>query len=399
MRLFIAEKPSVAKAIAKNLGGGSKEKHCIRCGDDVVTWCFGHMIEPAYPEAYSPDYAKWRKEDLPFIPAEWKYVVKKGAESQLKAIKELLRQADYAVNAGDPDREGQLLVHEVLEHCGYRGARGRLWLSSLDDRSVTEALNNITDDRAYASLADAACARQRADWLVGINATRALTLTGRERGKTEVLSLGRVQTPTLALVVARDREIANFKPVSYFVLKASIAHPDNEFTATFIPEETQSGLDSEKRLIDQPVVQALMKKVKGEKGKVLSATREVKSKTPPLPHCLSSLQKEASAALGMTAKQVLDTAQKLYEKKLTTYPRTDCRYLPVEQFEDARGILAELSSVEGVEKAAASADATVKSAAWNTKKVTAHHAIIPTGEPPKNLGKGEMALYQLIAMN
>ena len=126
MRLFIAEKPSVAKAIAKNLGGGSKEKHCIRCGDDVVTWCFGHMIEPAYPEAYSPDYAKWRKEDLPFIPAEWKYVVKKGAESQLKAIKELLRQADYAVNAGDPDREGQLLVHEVLEHCGYRGARGRL---------------------------------------------------------------------------------------------------------------------------------------------------------------------------------------------------------------------------------------------------------------------------------
>ena len=399
MRLFIAEKPSVAKAIAKNLGGGQKEKHCYRCGEDVVTWCFGHMVEPAFPEAYSPDYVRWRKEDLPIVPEKWKYSVKKGAEAQLKAIAELLKQADYAVNAGDPDREGQLLIQEVFERSGYHGPRGRLWLRALDDRSVKEALNSITDDSAYASLSDAARARQRADWLVGINATRALTLTGREQGKTEVLSLGRVQTPTLALVVSRDTEIASFKPVSYFVLKASVAHKDGDFTATFIPGDTQPGLDSERRLIEQPVVQALMKKVKGENGTVLDASREVKSKTPPLPHCLSSLQKEASAALGMSAKQVLDMAQKLYEKKLTTYPRTDCRYLPAEQFDEALNILVELSSVEGLEKAAASADFSIKSAAWNTKKVTAHHGIIPTGVPPKDLGKGELALYQLIALN
>ena len=248
MRLFIAEKPNLGKAIARGLGGGRTEQGCIRCGDNIVTWCFGHLLEPAYPEAYCPEYAQWRREHLPIIPSSWKYVVKRTSKAQLDTIGKLLRDAASVVHAGDPDREGQLLVDEVLEHFRYRGPVFRIWLPSLDDRSVSIALGNITDNAANAPLRDAARARMMADWLVGINATRALTITGRENGRTEVLSLGRVQTPTLALVVARDREIAHFKPSDYFVLRASIIHPHGECSVTFVPSDSQDGLDSSGRL-------------------------------------------------------------------------------------------------------------------------------------------------------
>ena len=235
MRLFIAEKPNLAKAIANGLGNGRTESGCIRCGDDVVTWCFGHMLELAWPQEYKPEYSQWRREHLPIIPSEWKYKVKKDSAKQLAVIGSLLREADSVVNAGDPDREGQLLVDEVLEHFNYRGPVARIWLPSLDDKSVRIALNGIRDNTPYAPLRDAARARSLADWLVGINATRALTIKGREGGHSKTLSLGRVQTPTLALVVARDREITNFKPVDYFVLRASLTHAAGEFTATFVP--------------------------------------------------------------------------------------------------------------------------------------------------------------------
>lgn len=397
MRLFIAEKPNLGKAIAAGLGNGRKDNGCIRCGDDVVTWCFGHMLEPAYPEAYAPEYAQWRREHLPIIPPSWKYTVKRSAAAQLKVIGELLRQADSVVNAGDPDREGQLLVDEVLEHFKYRGPVSRIWLPSLDDRSVQIALNNITDNAPNAPLRDAARARMLADWLVGMNATRALTIAGRESGRGEILSLGRVQTPTLALVVARDREIAAFKPIDYFVLRASLVHAAGEFTATFVPGDAQAGLDSSGRLTDASVINAVAGQVKDVDGIVAEATRENKSKAAPLPHCLSSLQKAASSKLGMSAKQVLDTAQSLYEKKLTTYPRTDCRYLPAEQFGGAAAVLSALAAVPGLEELADNADASLKNAVWNTKKITAHHAIVPTGEAPGTLTGPERSLYELIA--
>ena len=159
MRLFIAEKPNLGKAIARGLGGGRTEQGCIRCGDNIVTWCFGHLLEPAYPEAYCLEYAQWRREHLPIIPSSWKYVVKRTSKAQLDTIGKLLRDAASVVHAGDPDREGQLLVDEVLEHFRYRGPVFRIWLPSLDDRSVSIALGNITDNAANAPLRDAARAR------------------------------------------------------------------------------------------------------------------------------------------------------------------------------------------------------------------------------------------------
>jgi len=398
MRLFIAEKPSLARAIADGLGKGRKGNGCILCGNDTVTWCFGHLLEPCYPEEYKPEYASWRREHLPIIPQAWKSKARPKAAAQLKIIGKLLREAKSVVNAGDPDREGQLLVDEVLEHFSYKGPVSRIWLASLDDRSVQKALSGITDNTKYAPLRDSARARMQADWLIGMNATRAMTIAGRETGRREVLSLGRVQTPTLALVVSRDREIASFTPSDYFALRIFLDHPAGKFTASFVPGEAQAGLDSDGRLTDSTVANALLGSVKGAGGTVVESTRENRSKAAPLPHCLSSLQKEASAKLSMTAKAVLDTAQALYEKKLTTYPRSDCRYLPEEQFEAAAGILTALASIPGIGRIAASADASLKSGAWNTKKVTAHHAIIPTGEKPGNLTDTERALYSLIVI-
>ena len=324
-------------------------------------------------------------------------MVKRTSKAQLDTIGKLLRDAASVVHAGDPDREGQLLVDEVLEHFRYRGPVFRIWLPSLDDRSVSIALGNITDNAANAPLRDAARARMMADWLVGINATRALTITGRENGRTEVLSLGRVQTPTLALVVARDREIAHFKPSDYFVLRASIIHPHGECSVTFVPSDSQDGLDSSGRLVNLAQVAAVLESVNGKEGTVLEALREKKTKPAPLPHCLSSLQKSASARLGMSAKRVLDVAQSLYEKKLTTYPRTDCRYLPEEQYGEAASILSSLAGVSGLEQLAGKANSSLKSTVWNTKKITAHHAIIPTGEPAESLAGEERALFLLIA--
>ncbi|MDL2268119.1 DNA topoisomerase 3, partial [Desulfovibrio sp. OttesenSCG-928-G15] len=399
MRLFIAEKPNLGKAIAAGLGKGSSGGGFIKCGNDTVTWCFGHMLEPAYPEDYSPEFASWKREHLPIIPAAWKYKTKRSAAAQLKVIGKLLREAKSVVNAGDPDREGQLLIDEVLEHFGYKGPVERIWLASLDDCSVKKALDGMTDNAKYAPLRDSARARMQADWLIGMNATRAMTIMGRETGRGgEVLSLGRVQTPTLALVVARDREITSFVSSDYYVLRAYLTPlTGGEFSAMFVPAETQAGLDTSGRLTDGVVANALAEAAKGADGTVTHSVRENKSKAAPLPHCLSSLQKEASAKLNLTAKQVLDTAQALYDKKLTTYPRTDCRYLPEEQFDAAKTILANLSGIPNLDTLALKADAKLKSSAWNTKKVTAHHAIIPTGEMPGNLTNAERSLFSLIA--
>lgn len=398
MRLFIAEKPSLGRAIADGLGGGRKGNGCIVCGDDTVTWCFGHLLKQCDPDEYDPALRFWHRDTLPIIPAAWKLKPKRDAVEQLEVIGGLLRKSDSVVNAGDPDREGQLLVDEVLEHFRYRGPVQRIWLASLDARSVAKALGSLSDNTARAPLRDAARARSRADWLVGMNATRALSILGQEAGRDGVLSLGRVQTPTLALVVARDREIAVFKPVDYHVLQASLEHPEGAFAALFVPAETQPGLDSEGRLVDAAAAQAVADTVRGAPGTVTGVTREKKKKDAPLPHCLSSLQKAASSRYNMTAQQVLDTAQSLYEKKLTSYPRTDCRYLPSEQFGDAGRILNVLSGVPGLESAAKGADAGLKSGVWNTKKVTAHHAIIPTGETPGGLTEREKQLYGMIAL-
>ena len=261
-----------------------------------------------------------------------------------------------------------------------------------------KALATLKDNRDYANLRDSARARSQADWLIGMNATRAMTLRGRESGRDGVLSMGRVQTPSLALVVNRDREIAAFTPIDYLVLQARLQHDAGTFSAIFKPSETQPGLNSEGRLVDGATAQGIMDAVRGKNGIITSVTREKKKKPVPLPHCLSSLQKAASSKLGMTAQQVLDTAQSLYEKKLTTYPRTDCRYLPEEQFSDAARIITALSGVSGLEAVTAKADSALRGPVWDTKKITAHHAIIPTGEEPRSLTAQEKELYLMIAV-
>ena len=392
-RLFIAEKPSLGKAIAVELGVTQTCQGYMICGNDIVTWCFGHLLEQYDPDDYDEAWKPWRRSSLPMIPREWRLKPKKDALTQLQIINHLLSEVATVVNAGDPDREGQLLVNEVLEHFRYTGPVQRIWLASMDSRSLQKALATLKDNRDYANLRDSARARSQADWLIGMNASRAMTIFGRETGHTDgVLSLGRVQTPTLALVVQRDREIKAFVPVDYLILQASLQNDAGSFS------DTQTGLDSEGRLVDASIAQGIVDSVRGQTGIITSVTREKKKKPVPLPHCLSSLQKAASSKFGMTAQQVLDTAQSLYEKKLTTYPRTDCRYLPEEQFSDASRLITALSGVSGLEAMTAKADSALRGPVWDTKKITAHHAIIPTGEKPQSLTAQETNLYLMIAV-
>ena len=251
-RLFIAEKPSLGKAIAAELGVTQTRQGYMVCGNDTVTWCFGHLLEQYDPDDYDEAWKLWRRSSLPMIPREWRLKPKESARAQLQVISNLLGEAATVVNTGDPDREGQLLVDEVLEHFRYTGPVQRIWLASLDSRSIQKALATLKDYRDYANLRDSARARSQADWLIGMNATRAMTLRGRESGRDGVLSMGRVQTPTLALVVNRDREIAAFTPIDYLVLQATLQHDAGTFSAFFKPSETQPGLDSEGRLVDGP---------------------------------------------------------------------------------------------------------------------------------------------------
>ena len=254
MRLFVAEKPSLGRAIAAELGVTQNNPTFQICGSDTVTWCFGHILAPYDPQDYDDNLRTWRRRDLPIIPTEWKLRPKESALTQLQVINHLLSEAEMVVHAGDPDREGQLLVDEVLEHFHYTGPVQRIWLASLDSLSVQKALATLKDNRDYADLRDAARARSQADWLIGMNASRAMTIFGRETGHNDgVLSLGRVQTPTLALVVQRDREIKAFVPVDYLILQASLQNDAGRFSATFKPAETQPGLDPEGHLVDESI--------------------------------------------------------------------------------------------------------------------------------------------------
>lgn len=387
MRLYIAEKPSLAKAIAQGLGGGKQGDACIVCGDNTVTWAFGHLLELFDPDEYDANLKRWDRNDLPIIPAVWKVKPKSSTKRQLVAIGKMLKAAKSVVHAGDPDREGQLLIDEILEHFSFKGKVDRLWLASLDTASVAKALGTIKPNEGYAPMRDAARARSRADWLIGMNATRAMTLFGGSSGSSGVLSLGRVQTPTLNLVVERDSSIEYFKAQEYLVLQAHVQHSQGGFTATFSPSDSQAGLDPEKRLVDAAIAAGIIEAAAGKEGCVSQCSREEKKQAPPLPHCLSSLQKLASAKYGMTAQSVLDVAQKLYDQGFATYPRSDCRYLPDEQFADAPSILG--SCLDKV-------DCTLRSAAWNTTKITAHHAIIPTKQSPSSLSADEQKIYDLI---
>ena len=398
MRLFIAEKPSLARAIADGLGKQTKLKTHIQCGNDIVTWCFGHLLDSAPPEYYHPDFKQWKAAHLPIIPNKFTLIPSPKTKEQLNAIKTLLKNATSVVNAGDPDREGQLLVDEVLEYLKYKGPTQRIWLASLDPTSVSKALNSLKDNQNYRGFRNAAESRRIIDWLAGMNLTRAMTIFGRSIGFQGVLSLGRVQTPTLALVVARDREIENFKPIDYAALSAVITHANGSFSANLkVDPDTTPGTDQHGRITDFNAAKSIRDSSTNIPGKIIKADKKAGKDTPPLTYALSSLQKDASSALNLGAQKVLDIAQKLYEQKLTTYPRTDCGFLPEEQFQDAGRILKMLEGLPHLADAANKADPKRKSPAWNTKKITAHHGIIPTGLNAGGLTGDEKAVYTLIA--
>jgi len=404
MQLFIAEKPSLAKAIASNIGAGSQCDGYISIhnGKVIVSWCFGHILSLAEPEDYDEKYKKWDINDLPIIPVEWKLNITPSCKKQFYTLKKLVGLADEIINAGDPDREGQLLVDEVISYIGYQKPVKRILLNALDDTSVKYALDHIKDNSEFINLKNSALARSRADWLVGMNLTRTYTkkLEGFSMG---VFSFGRVQTPTMALVVRREREIKNFEPVEYFVLKVVWANKKGFLNTYWKMKDEQPGLDSEGRLIHRQYADDLKKKLNTATGSVQKIETKRKKEQPHLPFSLSALQIAAGKKYKYSPQKVLDVMQSLYEKKYTSYPRSDCDYLPENQFVDAKEILANIKKlgIDGVSEYVNKADISLKSKAWNDKKITAHHAIIPTKLKPDYaiLSEEEKNLYSMVCLN
>lgn len=409
MRLFIAEKPSVAKAIGEVLGVTDKKSGYLVCGEDYITWCFGHMLESAEPDYYLPDDIPkdkngrkiWREDDLPIIPLNnWIKVPKNECEDQLNIIGKLIKNASEIVHAGDPDREGQLLVDEVLEHFNNKSPVLRYWVNAIDKISIERGLESLKNNIEYEKYGIAAAARDKADWLIGMNLSRAFTLKAQRGGSNVLLTVGRVQTPTLAIVVKRDRDIENFKPISHYTINAKLNHDNVSFLAAWQIKEDQPGLDEEGHLIDEEKVNDVINKINNKPGTVKSFNKIPKKKYHPKVFSLSSLTLAASNKFGYSGLDVLNTCQSLYEKhKLTSYPRTDSCYLPTSQFNDAKSILSTLSNINPnyrslIEKA----DTKIKSKTWDDSKTTAHHGIIPTlhnGDISK-LSEMEKNIYDLI---
>ena len=415
MRLFIAEKPSVAKAIAEELGVVRRDASSITCKDDnVVTWCFGHLLEQAEPDDYLPDNIPrtkkgkkiWRIQDLPIFPSEWIIAPRDdaGVQRQLNAIGAFIKRADTLVNAGDPDREGQLLVDEVIEHFNARQSVERFWVSAVDPASIRKGLKALKKNADYAGMRDAARGRSRADWLLGMNLSRAYTLFNQPQfGKGELIAVGRVQTPTLTMVARRDYAVRNFKPQPYLTISAQLSADDKAFTAKWKPAEGQKGMDEEgKLLINLDIGKALIEKLSQEKtAAVLKAETKRKKALQPKAYSLADIQIEASRLFGYTAEDTLNICQSLYEEhKITSYPRTDCSFLPESQHADAPGVLAAIArTFPATAAAVAKADSKIKSPTFNDKKITAHHGIVPVANsvPWDHLNDKEKNLYRLIA--
>jgi DNA topoisomerase-3 len=401
--LFIAEKPSLAKEIAetraKMLGvRASRGTTHWTVGDDCVIWLFGHMIGLVEPHFYDERYKSWSIDLLPFNPSVFKHeptkvytdgkLDKKRTEdvlTQIKTVKSLLRDTQIAVNAGDPEREGQLLVDELLIFHGWDafGPRTkRFWSQSLTESEITKNINGMFPNAEKQNLYKAAFARQKADWLHGMNMTRLYTTLARRSGADITLSVGRVQTPTLNLVYERDMEILRFKPTDHYVPSGVFIHENGRFKANWVIPPDHEGVDSEGRLVNKAVAQSILEKIAGKPGTISDFETKNNSKGPPLPYRLSTLQQACSAKFGLTAQQTLDVAQALYEKhKATSYPRTDSQHLPVSVLkEQAPTIMAAMTATPGVDRAAQNADLRIKSKAWDDSKVSDHHGIIPTTE-------------------
>ena len=361
-RLVIAEKPSVAQTIAAALGIKGKQDGYIEGGGYLISWCVGHLVQLAEAAAYGEQYKKWSFESLPILPEEWQYAVDPDKGKQFKTLKELMHRADVSevVNACDAGREGELIFRFVYEAAGCKKPMRRLWISSMEDGAIKAGFASLKDGQEYDALFASALCRAKADWLIGINATRLFSCL---YGKT--LNVGRVQTPTLKMLTDRDAAISHFQKEKYYHVRLDL-----------------SGAEAaSERISDKAEADALKGACETETAVCVSLTREKKTAAPPKLFDLTSLQREANRIFGYTAKQTLDLAQSLYEKRLLTYPRTDSSFLTDDMGGTVAGIIALLC-----EKLPfmAGADFTPEVAkVLDSKKVSDHHAIIPTMELAK----------------
>ena len=378
-RLALAEKPSVAQAIAKVLGATKRCDGYLEGNGWLVSWCVGHLVGLAEPESYDEKYSKWRYEDLPIFPEKWRYEVSPGTRKQFAIVKQLMLRDDVDSWAlcTDSGREGELIGRLVYHMCGCKKPFKRLWISSMEESAIREGFANLHPSSEYDLLYKAALCRERADWIVGMNATRLFScLYG------QTLAVGRVMTPTLAMVVTRDAAIAAFKQEPFYTVRLEMDGVTAEscrFKAKADADTLLEGCGRDGR--------ATVSKVE----------RKEKSEKPPVLYDLTSLQRDANRMLGFTAQQTLDYTQNLYEKKLVTYPRTDSRYLTDDMAGMVPGLVEAVASIYGITGTVPVNTAQV----INSSKVTDHHAIIPTKSMPQadssDLPSGEQAILKLIA--
>ena len=362
MKLVICEKPSVAKAVASALGVTSRADGCFEGNGLIVSWCVGHLVSPMDAAGYDPDYKKWRYDDLPILPEPFRYVLVKDKKDAFQNLKRLMDREDVTelVNACDAGREGELIFRLVYEMAGCTKPFSRLWISSIEDTTIREGFNDLRPGTEYDPLYQSALCRQKADWLIGINATRLFSVLYHR-----TLNVGRVQTPTLAMLVERDWKITSFKKEKYHHVRLTLDGAEAVSEKIAAPEKAE----------------ALRAACAADSAVCTSVTREQKKEAPPKLYDLTTLQREANRLFGYTAKQTLDYAQSLYEKRLLTYPRTDSRFLTADMAETASAVLhlaAKVPPFDGCAEFFPDVSLLV-----NDRKVSDHHAIIPTLELEK----------------
>ena len=380
-KLVIAEKPSVAHSLAAVIGATARKDGYLEGNGWRVSWCVGHLAGLADADSYDPKYAKWRYDDLPILPADWQMTVGKDKKKQFDVLKKLMNATDVTevVNACDAGREGELIFRSVYELAGCQKPMKRLWISSMEDAAIREGFANLRSGAEYDGLRDAALCRAKADWLVGINATRLFSVLYHR-----TLNIGRVMSPTLALIVQREAEIDSFKPVPFYTVALELSG----FTALG------------ERMKDKAAAEQLKNACQEAAATVKQVERKDKSEKPPALYDLTTLQRDANRLLGYTAQQTLDYLQNLYEKKLCTYPRTDSRYLTSDMAEGLPVLVNLVANAMTFRKGIAiSCDA---GAVINDKKVTDHHAVIPTRNIQNvdlsGLPVGERTVLELVAL-
>ncbi|EAH5308400.1 DNA topoisomerase 3 [Campylobacter jejuni] len=396
MRLFIAEKPELGRAIAEGLDGNYKSgEGYIQKGDNIVTWAFGHILELAKPEEYDEKYKLWKLEDLPLPIKEFKYLPKKESKKQLKIICDLIHSDKITsiVNCGDADDEGQILVDEIIQYSKTSKPVFRVLINDLTPKAVKEEIAKIKPNADFKGMSERGFARSQADWIVGINLTRAYTIMARKNGYEGVLSVGRVQTPILALIVNRDKEFENFKSINYYSLLGDFNINNNTIKAR---------LKTEDKILDENLAKEIKESCENQNAKI-NLKIENKKEYPPLPYNLLVLQAECAKLFGFSPDKTLEITQILREKhKAITYNRSDCQYLPETMFEQAPNILniikENLNSNDEIQALIASSDLTIKSKAFNDANISAHYGIIPTqNKISSQLTQDELVVYNLIA--